>query len=525
MPKPPAPIVPSGPASLSPGLRKYLYFTAATTGAAIMIVEILGAKMLAPYLGTSHFVWTAQIAVTLVALATGYYAGGKLVDRAPRLERLYAAILAAALYLAATVAVVEPLAYWCLSFKLAVGSLLASALLFFVPLGLLAMVGPFFVRMLTVAVSGVGGNVGRLTAISTLGSFVGTLLIGYLFIPFLRNSVTMYLTTAVLLAVSAGYFWSWGRKPTTSAAAAVAVLAGMALGAFAVVRDQPANHSGWTEVYRANSNFGRLQVFDDRDTGYRYYLNDFLPQDGTDPRTKQSIFAFTYMLHALARGYHTNIQDVLAIGLGVGIAPMQFAREGARVEAVEINPAIVPVAEKFFDLEPGRLELTIGDGRHFANRCDKQYDAILLDAFLGDSVPSHLMSRESFARLRALLRPGGVLVINSFGGNSPAESFITASLEKTLLAAFRSVKLHTSGSGNVFLIASEQAGLQLRNKLDPQQIHARCRAQVLAAMDREFQTDPQRGIVLTDDFNPVEYYDAANREQTRRQLAASMRGR
>ena len=67
--------------TLSPGLRRYLYFTAAVTGAAIMIVEILGAKMLAPHVGTSHFVWTAQIAVTLVALATGYYLGGRLVDR------------------------------------------------------------------------------------------------------------------------------------------------------------------------------------------------------------------------------------------------------------------------------------------------------------------------------------------------------------------------------------------------------------------------------------------------------------
>src|SRR5213592_3552280 len=100
---------------MSPGLRRYLYFTAAVTGAAIMIIEILGAKMLAPYVGTSHFVWTAQIAVTLVALA-------------------------------ASIAIIEPLAYWCLQFRLAVGSLLASTCLFFIPLSLLAVTGPFLVR-------------------------------------------------------------------------------------------------------------------------------------------------------------------------------------------------------------------------------------------------------------------------------------------------------------------------------------------------------------------------------------------
>ena len=66
-----------------PALRRYLYLTAAITGAAIMIVEILGAKLLAPFVGTSHFVWTAQIAVTLVALATGYYVGGRMADKYP----------------------------------------------------------------------------------------------------------------------------------------------------------------------------------------------------------------------------------------------------------------------------------------------------------------------------------------------------------------------------------------------------------------------------------------------------------
>src|SRR5689334_24819125 len=105
------------------GLRPYLYFTAAITGAAVMIVEILGAKMLAPYFGTSHFVWTAQIAVTLVALATGYYAGGRLVDRAPRLSRLYGSVLIAAGYLGLTVLAVEHVADWCLDFRLAIGSL------------------------------------------------------------------------------------------------------------------------------------------------------------------------------------------------------------------------------------------------------------------------------------------------------------------------------------------------------------------------------------------------------------------
>jgi len=114
--------------------------------------------MLAPFVGTSPFVWTAQIAVTLVALASGYYAGGRLVDRSPRLSLLYWGIVGAAGYLALTVVICRPVAYWCLDFNLAVGSLLASTILFFIPLALLAMTGPFLVRVITSSLAGVGGN-------------------------------------------------------------------------------------------------------------------------------------------------------------------------------------------------------------------------------------------------------------------------------------------------------------------------------------------------------------------------------
>src|SRR5437899_8239922 len=94
--------------ALSSGLRRYLYITAAITGAAIMIVEILGATMLSPYVGLSHFVWTAQIAITLVALSCGYYVGGRLADASQQITRLYWAILGAAIYLAVTVMLCRP---------------------------------------------------------------------------------------------------------------------------------------------------------------------------------------------------------------------------------------------------------------------------------------------------------------------------------------------------------------------------------------------------------------------------------
>jgi MFS family permease len=292
------PTVPSE-AALAPGLRRYLYLPAAITGGSIMIVEILGAKMLSPYLGTSHFVWTAQIAITLVALACGYYAGGWLVDRALRLGRMYAGILAAGLYLALTLTIYEPVAYACLKFDLAFGSLLASTFLFFVPLSLLAMVGPFFVRVLTSSVAGVGGNVGRLSSISTFGSFIGTILIGYVVIPYLPNSLSMYFTALLLFLVSGLYFVIWGRSTNDRTPAIVAIALGGAIG-YLSVRAQAWETDDYEEIFRGNSNFGLLQVIQQKEGTQRNYLNDYLTQNTYDIVERKSISMFTYMLHGLA---------------------------------------------------------------------------------------------------------------------------------------------------------------------------------------------------------------------------------
>lgn len=505
---------------MSPRLRQFLYISAAITGGSIMIIEILGAKMLAPFVGTSHFVWTAQIAVTLVALAAGYYAGGLLVDRSPQLKRIYGCILVAAAYLAVTVPIVEPVAYAALDLSLPIGSLVASTFLFFVPLALLAMVGPFMIRVLTVSMSNVGQNVGRLTAVSTFGSFAGTVLIGYVIIPFLPNSITMFLTALLLAGVAGAYFLVWERRPLPPALVVGGILA---LLAFGMIKESRPRFSGVRELYRANSNFGLVQVLENEEGDRRFYLNDYLVQNTYDPKERKSRALFTYALHDLAIAYTSGITNVLCIGLGVGIVPNEFAHAGANVDVVEINPAVVPVAEKLFDCDVSRLGLVIADGRYFVNKTDKTYEAVILDAFLGDSSPSHLMTREAFEAMKRVLRPEGVLVINSFGDFQAGKDFLTASLDKTLRVVFPSVRIHASGNGNVFFVASPRPHLEVLRTPDFDRIHRSVQFEARAAFNGLVQADPDHGQVLTDDFNPVEFYDARTREAHRRQLALHMK--
>jgi spermidine synthase len=296
--------------------------------------------------------------------------------------------------------------------------------------------------------------------------------------------------------------------------------AGLVVGGFGLQAKHPFKEA--TELYFHNSSFGQMQVIELKNASRRFYLNDYLVQNTYDPTMKRSVSLFTYMLHDLALAYHPEVRQVLCLGLGVGIVPMLFANEGKTVDVVEINPAVIPVGEKFFGLEPSKLNIKIGDARYCLNRMEKKYDAVVLDAFLGDSSPSHLMTREAFGAIKNALVPGGVLVINSFGDFAAGKDFLVASLHKTLKATFQMVHIHASGNGNVFFVASDAAAPPRLIQPDPASYPDSVREAALETFASNRSTDDRSGRVLTDDYNPVDYFDAQNREENRRNLAQSI---
>jgi spermidine synthase len=376
--------------------------------------------------------------------------------------------------------------------------------------------------VITSSLSDVGGNVGRLTAVSTVGSFLGTAAIGYLLIPLLPNSITMYSTAALLAAVACIFFLGWGRKP--AALWSVAVIAAGAAAAYWGQSAEALRIPRQEELFRGNSNFGIVQVVQSANGRYRAYLNDYLVQNTYDTEQNRSISMFTYMLEGLARAYVPKLERVLCIGMGVGIVPRDLARSGVSVDVVEINPAVVPVAEKYFDLDSRAFHLFIGDGRFFLNHTADRYDAVLLDAFLGDSSPSHLMSREAFTSVKRVLKPDGVLVINTFVEYGATRDFLAASLFKTLSSVFTGVRVHGAKDANSLFVASSRATLNFVHLPVLSEVHSEALTQVREAFTHVWEPDPAFGILLTDDYNPVDYYDAANREKLRRALALSMKG-
>ena len=123
------------------------------------------------------------------------------------------------------------------------------------------------------------------------------------------------------------------------------------------------------ELARCNSNFGMLQVLERREDGCRFLLDDNLIQNTYDPKLKQSLSHFTYMLSGLARVYNTNIHDVLCIGLGRALSPWILSARELQVDVVEINPKVLPLSARFFGVESNQFHLILGDGRHYLNQC------------------------------------------------------------------------------------------------------------------------------------------------------------
>jgi len=184
-----------------------LYLLAGWSGFFVMGIELLGGRLLAPYFGSSIYVWGAIITVFMLALSLGYLAGGRYSIHTPSLRRLGLIVLAAAVMalpvLLAGDAQLDALAARVPDPRF--GSLLAALTLFFVPTMISGMVSPYAVRLLVAEREHAGERAGRLYFISTFGSAAGTLLTSFYFVLWFEINQILWgmMAISVLIALSA----------------------------------------------------------------------------------------------------------------------------------------------------------------------------------------------------------------------------------------------------------------------------------------------------------------------------------
>src|SRR6266536_1873796 len=177
-------------------------------GACSLAVELSASRLLAPYFGTSLFVWANLIGLILLYLTVGYYLGGRLADRYPRPAVLYLLTIIASLLIGLIPFISKPILLWSQSafatYSVSVfyGSLVSVILLFALPVILLGCVSPFAIRLSVKQVVKSGRTAGQLYAISTAGSILGTFLPVLFLIPTIGTYRTFFTFAVALLLVS-----------------------------------------------------------------------------------------------------------------------------------------------------------------------------------------------------------------------------------------------------------------------------------------------------------------------------------
>ncbi|MFP4056823.1 MAG: fused MFS/spermidine synthase [Candidatus Brocadiia bacterium] len=485
----------------------FLLFVATVMGAAVMAVEVLGTRVIGTLYGSSLYVWGALISVTLVSLAVGYFVGGLVADSAPRAWLLYGILMLGGL---ATLAVPH-FRQWMLPcyrrFGLRGGALASAALLFFVPLLLLGMTGPFVIRLLSRTVSTSGRTAGGVYALSTVGSVAGTLAISFFIIPSTGSPVAMRLVGGAIVGVAAlGLVVEQGLRLLPLVLLAALGVPGPAFRRERRIPLEDAEGDGLAIIYRDESAYSRLAVLQSADE--RMLLADGILQTGIPwghyPLERARLL--------VEEGYYLELlpylvdrprgKQVLVIGLAGGLLPRLLQLHGMEPLAVEIDPKMAQIARRFFRYDG---PLVVQDGRRFVEDTDRRFHACAIDAYSSDVLPFHLVSREMFEAVHQVLAPEGILAINLI---TAPQGRVAASVYRTLKSVFPAVWAYRSGEGHevqpvFFFAAAEEPPVSRAWMFDVPSDQGVPRLPYDLGR-RRLDFDPARGRVLTDDFNPID---------------------
>lgn len=459
-----------------------------------MMLELLGTRIISPYYGGGLYVWSSLITVALISLSIGYWLGGWLADRVPRADFLYVLIFVAGITVVLIPALGPAVARTTMRLGLALGTLSSAFLLFSIPLLLLAMVTPYALRLQTRQLTSVGVTAGRLYAVSTMGSFVGTILTGFLLIPNMGVKSIAWLLVAALWVVSAIHFLTVRRLSI-----GILILL-LSAGALFVHPNSPLQEG---VVYQTDSFYGELKVLDVR--GDRYLLIDGAPQTVIDKRTGIPLLKYVHYLNFLHL-LNPEARTMLLIGLGGGSIPAHFRRHGLNMDLVEIDPRMKEVAERFFGFKAEPDCVHFEDGRYYIQRTDKRYDFVILDVYSGDAVPVHLFTYEVFQAIDSILSRGGILAVNFVGFVSGPNSLAPKSVYRTLKQVFPFVDTYFTEKGeelgNILFFASSA---KLEPRIQPDDLEAELHRIALRQMlERVVHFQEDQGFLLTDSHNPME---------------------
>jgi spermidine synthase len=485
------------------------------SGAVLMALEIVGSRVLAPYFGSSIFVWGSLISVVMTALSIGYYWGGWLSAREPSYAKLLLLLVIPGVVIFFLPFVYPAINEWIAIMDLGVrlSPLVASSALFLLPGIFIGTISPYVIRLAATQLNTVGSTAGTLYAVSTCGSIAGTLLTAFYLIPVLgvSNIIHALGITLVCLSLVVVPLIRLKRVSVTRAVAAVSVLFGWI-------------NLGWTPIAWAktlmqkDTFYHRIRIEEDDEARYMYF--DRTLQSAMTLKDPTALRLIYSRYTSLGFTFRADAKKMLLIGLGGGSIPKKLNKEfpNMEIDAVELDPEVIKLAKDHFNIKEGKqLRLHAQDGRLFLTRTQTQYDIIMLDAYFTDAMPFHLATKQFFELAQKKLTPNGIVVANLISAVTGPSGKIARAFARTLRQVYPQTYIFASRRPDNVSLETIQNVIVIATR-DKQRIDIKEIVKRASALDKGLFPDPVQDIavayfdrqlpedvpILTDDYAPTD---------------------
>ncbi|MHA1539514.1 MAG: spermidine synthase [Alphaproteobacteria bacterium] len=441
---------------ISKYMTPLLLITAFSGGAMIMILEILGGRVLAPYFGNTVYQWGAVIGIVMTAMSVGYHIGGKIGDQKDAIRKLTLFLLITAFFIFFHRFFVPYIMMSAQDFGLSWGVMIGSFFLLGVPGLLLATVSPIIIGQLSQE-GEAGKTSGRVYAISTLGSIFGTFLVTFYMIPELGVKIGYQICGFIALFITLLLFF-FTKKVTLNLKTVfftifyVLCFSSIYLGALSATTYK----TNLNVIYEDESLYNAIKVVQQGQRKYLFMNNSFGSHSLWDEKRTLKGQERDYFSYATVAPLmmETPPQKALFLGVGGGIVLKMYHHfyPDLKMTGVEIDPAVLKVAREVFDLkeEKGKLDLFVDDARHFVTQATEKYDIIIVDLYKDVSIPAHCATKEFAALLKSRLTEKGIVIVNVLGAARDTAFF--KALQKTFQSAFADI-LQVDAEGNVFMVS------------------------------------------------------------------------
>ena len=483
-------------------------------GMTTMGVEMSAARLLDPYFGNSLVVWANLIGLILLYLSVGYYLGGKLADRSPHHKTLYTVTATVGVLVGVIPFVARPIlllsvrGFAAYDIGLLAGSLVGVLLLFAAPMVLLGFVSPFAVRLAVRDVASAGNVAGRMYAISTVGSILGTFTPVLVLIPAIGTRRTLWLFAFVLLLLSiAGLTLARSRRAWVYGIALLALVAAALLVPVGTVKASEGL------LYETESAYNYIQVVQWGDDIYLRLNEGQGVQSVYNPYEELTGEVWDYFLVApyFNPPVHTpdRVESLCLIGLAGGTVSKQYSLVYGPIpiDGVEIDPEIVRAGRAYLAMNEPNLRAIVQDGRYFLRATSRKYSVIAVDAYRPPYIPFHLTTQEFFQEVREHLTDDGVAAVNV--GRTTSDYSLVTAIAQTMRTVFPNVYVldtpnYNGGLASCLVVGTRQpTALAFFRENASHLADARLRNVAEQVMERMWEEAEARAV-FTDDRAPVE---------------------